>query len=196
MLDLHSCQCCVYNLFFSLINETCYNVDVTFNFFFIFYYMFNFNDSFIYILLQLCQSLFKTFLELYCRFPGPVRTVLLSYLSTVTPIHIVNVQHEYRSQREFVNLICQTNIRHERHTLTFLSSVPHLCIFRLKFTHHYAGSLQSDRVCCSLENSLPVNLLVLSASPESWRAEFILPSVAPSVDNLLCWEDLDRRNIR
>lgn len=30
-----------------------------------------------YILLQLCKSLFKAFLELYCRFPGLVRTVKL-----------------------------------------------------------------------------------------------------------------------
>lgn len=152
-----------------------------------------------YILLQLCKSLFKAFLELYCRFPGLVRTVKLfihrhsnSYCECVAWIQCTKPERA-----------CKLNLSNQHwpraalcHSLTFLSSVPRLCIFRPKFTHHYTGSLQSDRVCCSLENSLPVNLLVLSASPESWRAEFILPSVAPSVDNLLCWEDLDRRNIR
>lgn len=80
------------------------------------------------------------------------------------------------------------------HSLTFLSLVPHLCIFRPEFTHHYTSSLKPDRLYCSLENGPPVNLSVLSALPESWRAEIILSSVAPSVDHLLWWEDLDRRN--
>lgn len=53
----------------------------------------------------------------------------------------------------------------------FLSLVPHLCILRLDFAHHYTSSLELDRVYCSLENGLPVSLPVVPAYPQwlPWR---------------------------
>lgn len=119
------------------------------------------------------------------------------YIHVVISMCTVNCEYSIQSHK-----VCKLNLSNWHsplrahilcHSFTFLSLVPHLCILRWEFTHHYSSSLELDRVYCSLENGPPVNLSVLPASPESWRAGSVLSSVAPSLDNLLWRGDLDRR---